>query len=77
MGQLWKFTKRPAIGSSSLKIDALLEAAVRFIVKANFTGRPPIDDGIVEEFVDSLPIVGGRLCWSFSRQSDAARMSWR
>jgi hypothetical protein len=41
-----------------LKIDALLEAAARVVVKANLVGGPRMDQDKVEAFIDTLPMRG-------------------
>jgi hypothetical protein len=41
-----------------LKIDALLEAAVRKVVKTNLVGTARMNKGAIEKFIDTLPMRG-------------------
>jgi hypothetical protein len=40
------------------KMDALLESAVKMVVKTNLTGSDRMDKGRIEAFIDSLPMRG-------------------
>jgi len=50
--------KAPSDWEFILKIDALLEAAVRRVVKASLLGSDLVDEDRLERFVDALPMRG-------------------
>ncbi len=57
-GTILEIFKAPSDWEFILKIDALLEAAVKKIVKANLIGSKLMDKEKLELFVDALPIRG-------------------